>query len=391
MPKILEGVRVLDLSQFISGPWGSKFLADQGAEVIKVEPPGMGEALRMFVFFDKQIGPLFTIINRNKKSITLNLRVSEGQEILKELVKHSDVLLENFTPGTMEKWGIGYEILRKINPRLIYAAISGFGQTGPLRNRTAFDIIAQATSGVAHAMNIEGPPRIPIADYSAGHLIALGIVEALYWREKSGKGQFIDLSMQDMMYSINIRGQVREFMDRAKDRELTSRILPTYNQYPTKDGQRVAIVSLTEKQFKRLMHIVGRPELTKDRRFKNPVKRMDYVDILDEVLKEWTLTKTRDEIIKILESERIPCGPVITIDEIHDQPQLEARGMYIRKFEFEGIKRATIPGPVLKFSETPGSVETKGPDLGEHNSEIYSELLGYSSEKLQSLRKNGII
>ncbi|MHA1650411.1 MAG: CaiB/BaiF CoA transferase family protein, partial [Candidatus Helarchaeota archaeon] len=275
--------------------------------------------------------------------------------------------------------------------RLIYAAISGFGQTGPLRNRTAFDIIAQATSGVAHAMNIEGPPRIPIADYSAGHLIALGIVEALYWREKSGKGQFIDLSMQDMMYSINIRGQVREFMDRAKDRELTSRILPTYNQYPTKDGQRVAIVSLTEKQFKRLMHIVGRPELTKDRRFKNPVKRMDYVDILDEVLKEWTLTKTRDEIIKILESERIPCGPVITIDEIHDQPQLEARGMYIRKFEFEGIKRATIPGPVLKFSETPGSVETKGPDLGEHNSEIYSELLGYSSEKLQSLRKNGII
>jgi len=391
LPKILEGVRVLDLSQFISGPWGSKFLADQGAEVIKVEPPGMGEALRMFVFFDKQIGPLFTIINRNKKSITLNLRVSEGQEILKELVKHSDVLLENFTPGTMEKWGIGYEILRKINPRLIYAAISGFGQTGPLRNRTAFDIIAQATSGVAHAMNIEGPPRIPIADYSAGHLIALGIVEALYWREKSGKGQFIDLSMQDMMYSINIRGQVREFMDRAKDRELTSRILPTYNQYPTKDGQRVAIVSLTEKQFKRLMHIVGRPELTKDRRFKNPVKRMDYVDILDEVLKEWTLTKTRDEIIKILESERIPCGPVITIDEIHDQPQLEARGMYIRKFEFEGIKRATIPGPVLKFSETPGSVETKGPDLGEHNSEIYSELLGYSSEKLQSLRKNGII
>jgi CoA:oxalate CoA-transferase len=143
---MLDGIRVLDLSQFISGPWGSTFLADQGAEVIKVEPPGFGEAMRMFVFYEKQIAPLFSILNRNKKSITLNLRIPEGQDILKELVKHSDVLLENFTPGTMDKWGIGYNILQDINPRLIYAAISGFGQTGPYRNRTAFDIIAQATS-----------------------------------------------------------------------------------------------------------------------------------------------------------------------------------------------------------------------------------------------------
>ncbi|NVM30953.1 MAG: CoA transferase [Candidatus Helarchaeota archaeon] len=390
--RTLDGIRVLDLSQFISGPWGSKFLADQGAEVIKVEPPGFGEAMRMFIFFDKQIAPLFTIVNRNKKSITLNLRTPEAQEILKDLVKHVDVLLENFTPGIMEKWGIGYETLKKINPRLIYAAISGFGQTGPLRNRTAFDIIAQATSGVINAMQLDGPPGIPLADYSAGHLIALGIVEALYWREKSGKGQFIDLSMQDMMYAVNIRAQAREFIDRAKERELmASRWLPTYNQYPTKDGLRVAIVSITEKQFKNLMTLIGRPELTRDRRLKNPVKRMDNIEFLDEALETWTKSKTREEIIQILEENRIPCGPVMTIEEVHDIPQLEARGMYIRNFEFEDVEKATIPAPVLKFSETPGAVVTKGPALGEHNKEIYQDLLGISSEKFEQLRKKGII
>ncbi|NVM52086.1 MAG: CoA transferase [Candidatus Helarchaeota archaeon] len=392
MPRTLEGVRILDLSQFISGPWGSKFLADQGAEVIKVEPPGFGEAMRMFIFFDKQIAPLFTIVNRNKKSITLNLRTSEGQEILKDLVKSVDVLLENFTPGIMEKWGIGYKTLKEINPRLIYAAISGFGQTGSLRNRTAFDIIAQATSGVINAMQLDGPPGIPLADYSAGHLIALGIVEALYWREKSGKGQLIDLSMQDMMYAVNIRAQAREFIDKAKERELmASRWLPTYNQYPTKDGFRVAIVSITEKQFKRLMNIIGRPELTRDRRLKNPVKRIDNIEFLDEVMETWTKTKTREQIIQLLEENRIPCGPVLTIEEVHDLPQLESRGMYIRNFKFEGVEKATIPGPVLKFSETPGTIETKGPDLGQHNKEIYEDLLGISSEKLEELKKKGII
>jgi CoA:oxalate CoA-transferase len=393
MPKILEGIRVLDLSQFISGPWGACFLGDQGAEVIKIES-GLGEAMRTFVLFNKQTAPLFSILNRNKKSITLDLRTPEGQGIFKDLVKVSDVLLENLTPGTMEGWGLGYETLKKVNPRLIYAAISGYGQTGPLRNRPAFDLIIQGAAGTLHAMGIDGPPGIPLGDYSAGHLIALGISQALYWREKTGKGQFIDLSMQDMMYAVNLRAQTREFVDQASKKgheQYMTRILPTYNQYPTKDGRRVTIVSLTEKQFKRLMEVIGRPELYRDRRLKNMFKRMENVDFLDEVLGAWTVTKDRDEIVDLLEKRHIPCGPVLTVDEVRSHPQLEARGMFVRKFQFEGVKQATIPGPVLKFSETPGSVDTKGPELGEHNKEIYQGLLGLSAEKLEELKKKGII
>jgi crotonobetainyl-CoA:carnitine CoA-transferase CaiB-like acyl-CoA transferase len=394
MPKIFEGIRVLDLSQFISGPWGAIFLGDQGAEVIKVESPGLGEAMRVFVFYNKQIAPLFAILNRNKKSVTLDLRKPEGQEVLKELVKVSDVLIENFTPGIMDRWGIGYDVLKEINPRLIYAAISGYGQTGPLRNRPAFDLVIQATSGVLHAMGITGPPGIPLGDYSAGHIIAIGISQALYWREKTGNGQFIDLSMQDMMYAVNIRAQSREFIDMAKKaghENYVTRILPIYNQYPTQDGSRVAIVSLTDKQFKRLMQIIGRPELLHDRRLNNTVKRMQNVELLDEVLEAWTTTKDRDEIVDLLEKQHIPCGPVLNVDEVRSQPQLEARGMYLRHFTFDGVKQATIPGPILKFSETPGSVDTKGPALGEHNEEIYESLLGFSAEKVVEMRKKGII
>lgn len=394
MPRILEGIRVLDLSQFISGPWGATFLGDQGAEVIKVESPGMGEAMRIFVFFNKQIAPLFSILNRNKKSITLDLRTTEGQDILKELVKVSDVLLENYTPGTMDGWGIGYDVLKEINPRLIYAAVSGYGQTGPFSNRPAFDLIVQATAGTLHAMGLEDAPGIPLGDYSGGHVIALGISQALYWREKTGNGQFIDLSMQDLMYAVNIRAQTREFVDITRMRgheKYMTRFMPTYNQYPTKDGLRVGIVSVTEKQFKRLMEIIGHPELCHDRRLNNPVKRMDNVEFLDETLSEWTLTKDRDEIVQLLEQRHIPCGPVLTVDEVRSNPQLEARGMFIRHFSFEDVKQATIPGPILKFSETPGAVETKGPALGEHNEEIYQGLLGIPAEKIAEMKKKGII
>ncbi|MFX0133327.1 MAG: CaiB/BaiF CoA transferase family protein, partial [Candidatus Hodarchaeota archaeon] len=301
MKKLLEGVRIADLSQFLSGPWGSMLLADQGAEVIKIEPPGAGEAFRFFIIFEKQVAPLFCILNRNKKSITLNLRLKEGQEIFKKLIAECDVLLENFTPGTLAKWNLDYEtVLKKINPRLICASISGFGQKGIERycKKTAFDVIAQAVGGVLHTMNIKKAPRMPIADISAGNFIALGISQALFYRERTGVGQAIDLSMHDMMYAMNFFAHAREFIDVAKERDLDSPIiLPTYNQYPTADDNRVAIVCVTEKQFERLCKCIGKPELYRDKRFSNPMKRIRNAEEWDVYLEEWTLEHTRNEII----------------------------------------------------------------------------------------------
>ncbi|MBN2152738.1 MAG: CoA transferase [Candidatus Lokiarchaeota archaeon] len=390
--KILEGIRVLDLSQFISGPYCSSYLADQGAEVIKVEVPPYGEAMRLFTLFDKQMSPLFSILNRNKKSITIDLSQAGAKDVFLNLVEKADVVLENFIPGTMKRWGVDYDVLVGKNPRLIYAAISGFGQTGPRSDLPAFDLVAQAAGGIMHASNItEGTPRIPFADYSSGLACALGIMQALFHRERTGEGQFVDLSMQDLMYSVNVRAQVNEFMDKARSRDLTARLLPTYNQYHTRDGKSVVLVTITENQFKRLMGVIGREELVSDERLSNVVKRMDHIEFLDEVLEAYTQKHDRDEIVKVMRENRIPCSPVVQIDEIQEDEQLAARGMFNRSFSFDDVARATIPNPVIKFSGSPADIATKAPDLGQHNEEVYAGLLSMDSDSLKKLKRRHVI
>ena len=391
--KTLDGIRILDLSQFISGPYGSSYLADQGAEDIKIEAPPYGEPMRLFTMFDKQMAPLFTILNRNKKSITLDLGRAEAKDMFLKLVERADVVLENFIPGIMKRWGVDYNVLEARNPRLIYAAISGFGQTGPRSELPAFDLVAQASGGILHASNItEGTPRIPFADYSAGLAIALGITQALFYRERNdGKGQFIDLSMQDLMYSMNIRAQVNEFMDKARSRDLTQRILPTYNQYPTRDGKKVVLVTITENQFKRLMTVMGREDLLQEERLANVVKRTDHIDFMDETIVAWTTKHDQAEILKVMKENRISCSPVVRIDELLQDEQLAARNMFNTSFSFDGVARATIPNPVLKFSGTPGNITAKAPDLGQHNAEIYTGLLGIDAETLDKLKRKKVI
>ncbi|MFO8020778.1 MAG: CaiB/BaiF CoA-transferase family protein [Promethearchaeia archaeon] len=396
MPKIFEGLRVLDLSQFISGPWTSIFFADQGAEVIKVESPPFGEAFRLFVLYDKTIFPLFSILNRGKKSISLNLRKEKGQKIFKKLVKESDVVVENFVKGTMEKWGIGYDVLKEIKPELIYAKISGYGNFGVERytKKTAFDIIIQAQAGVLDALDIKtGPPKLPIADYTAGHVAAMGISQALYYREKTGKGQFIDVSMHDLMFSINMRAQAKEFIPLASNLDLGSKFLPIYNQYHCQDGL-IAMTTLTEKQFKRLCeNVLDRPELVDDPRLSNPIKRFEHVELLDEFIEDWTRKKTRKEAIEALEAVRIPCGKTLTIDEVHDHPNLKERGMLVDHFDFSKweVDKASIPGPLIKFSETEGKVSAPGPEFREHNEEVLCDLLGYNKKQLKEWKKKKII
>jgi CoA:oxalate CoA-transferase len=312
------------------------------------------------------------------------------------LVKKSDVLIENFVKGTMERWGLGYPELNKINPRLIYAKISGYGNEGleKYTSKTAFDIIIQSEAAILDALGLkEGPPKLPIADYTAGHVAAIGISQALYHREKTGKGQFIDISMHDLMFAINMRAQAREFISMSKTLELGTKFLPVYNQYKTKDGM-IVLTTLTEKQFQRLMNdILNKPELLEDPRFNNIIKRFNHVDELDEIIRKWSKNLTRDEAIRQLEKVRIPCGKVIHMNEVHKHPNLNERGMLVQNFDFSewGVEKATIPGPLIKFSEVSGRVESAGPVFGAHNDEIYIDLLGYSKEELEQFRSEKMI
>ncbi|MHA1731303.1 MAG: CaiB/BaiF CoA transferase family protein [Promethearchaeota archaeon] len=392
MKKIFEGIRIVDVSHFISGPWSTTFFAQQGAEVIKVEPPPFGDSMRMFSVFDKQIYPLFSILNNDKKSVTLNLRKPEAQEVFKKLVAVSDVVVDNLVVGTMEGWGVGYEQLREVKPDIIYISISGFGRAGLDRyvTKTAFDLIAQGVSGTLDAMQVEDAPGVPIADYSTAHVAAIAIASALFHRERTGEGQLVDISMHDVMYAINLRAHAREFLDRAAKIHDMSRILPIYNQYPTKDGHKITVVVLTEPQWARFCdNVLGKPELKTDPRFDNPVKRFDYVDELDVIVSEYTKGKTREEALLELEAQKIPCGAVLTVDEVRDHPQLAARGMLRTDFDFSkwNVERATMPGTIIKYSRTPGDLTHPAPDLGSDTKDVLCGILGYSEEEFKKLRR----
>ncbi|TFF63810.1 MAG: CoA transferase [Promethearchaeota archaeon] len=340
--------------------------------------------------------PLFSILNRGKKSISLNLRRKEGQEIFRRLIKKSDVVVENFVKETMEKWNLGYKLLKEINPRLIYAKISGFGNEGLDRytKKTAFDLIIQAESGILDALDIkEGPPKLPIADYTAGHVAAIAISQALYYREKTGIGQFIDISMHDLMYAINMRAQAKEFMPMAQKLDLGSKFLPIYNQYSTKDGL-IVFTTLTEKQWVKLAEeVLKKPNLLNDPRFDNPIKRFKYVDLLDDMIENWTKTLTTEQALKILESHRIPCGRSISMKEAVNHPNLRARGILNQQFDFSKwtVEKASIPGPLIRFSETKGSVESAGPEFKSNNDDIYCGLLGYTRDDLDQFKKKKLI
>jgi CoA:oxalate CoA-transferase len=340
--------------------------------------------------------PLFSILNRGKKSISLDLRKDEAKEIFSRLVEKSDVLVENFVPGTMENWGLGYNALKKINPRLIYTKISGFGNEGLERyiKKPAFDLIIQAQAGILDALDLkEGPPKLPIADYTAGHVAAIGISQALYYREKTGKGQFIDVSMLDLMFAINMRAQAKEFMPMATTLDLGTKFLPVYNQYHTKDGL-IAFTTITENQWTRLCeNVLKRPDLAKDFRYDNPIKRFYHVNELDTIIEEWTKNLTREEAIKILEAARIPCGETLSMYEVHKHPQLKARGMFCDQFDFIkwNVDKATIPNRLINFSETKGSVDAPGPEFGINNEQVYCGILGYNKDDLKKWKKEKII
>jgi len=397
MPRALDDVKVLDFSRMYAGPFCTMVLRELGAEVIKVEIPGGGDGVR-------NIPPItqggesyiFVNLNRGKKSITLNLDTQRGQEISKELVKKVEVVVENFTPGVMDRLGLGYEELKKVNPGLIYASLSGFGHTGPRRLQPAYDTVAQAMGGF---MSVTGFPDNPptkagpgLADFVSPLYTTISILAALRHREKGGKGQHIDISMQDCIWAITavqfaaIYFHTGEVPPRVGNRQLEA---TPFGTFPARDGY-VVIAVVTVGQWENFLRVIGREDLIGVEEYATQVERLKRWQEVDAMIEEWTKTRSVKEIVETLNNAHLPCSPVPTFDEVANDPQLLSREMVI---EVEQLLSGNlkVPGSVFKLSETPGEAKYSAPFLGEHNYEIFRDLLGYGEAEINKLAQEGII
>jgi len=392
----LDGIRILDLSRFQACPLCGMILADMGAEVIRIEPPE-GAPDRTW----GQLGPdgetlLYKVVSRNKKAVTLNLNRSEGKEIFYELVRRSDVLLHNFTPGAPTAKEINYERLKELNASIIVAAVSGYGQNGPDSKNPCFDSVAQARSGSMVINGFPGDPLlktgIPYIDVSSGLFAALGVLLALYYREKMGRGQAIDVSLFDTAFFATqsvgtlllyiLTGEIRK--------QIGNRGFHSYNGCFKAKDRWVQIATPTNSIWKRFLRAIGREDMSHDPRFKNDMERFYNADHIDPIVKEWVEQRAAEEVISLLQRARVPCGVVNTIDQSLTDPQVKAREM-IKFLDYPELGKIPVPGIPIKLSLTPGSINTPSPKLGEHNEEVYGGLLGFSPEKLFGLKQEGII
>ena len=394
----LDDLRVIDLSSFISGPFASVQLAEFGAEVIKVELPGVGDALRRFGTLTENGDSLPWLSEcRNKKSVTIDLRKPDGARLLKALVQKADILIENFQPGTLEKWGLGWELLHELNPRLIMVRISGYGQTGPYRDRPGFGRIANAFGGLSFLAGYpDRPPVTPgsatIPDYLTGAYGAMGVLLALQARHRTGRGQMIDIGLYEPVFRIldelapayQLKGYVRQRMGPG-----TVNVVP-HSHYPTSDGRWIAIACTNDKIFERLAQAMDEPHLAQPQAWGVLAHRERDRDQVDQHVGEWTARHTRDELLERCERYQVPCGPVYAIDEIFDDPQFAARENILTMTD-PRVGELAVPNLVPRLSETPGSVKWLGPALGEHNDEILGDLLGLSAAERERLQNDAVI
>lgn len=389
----LPGLRVLDLSRFIAGPYCAMLLGDMGAEVVKIEPPWEGEYARRAL---PQVNgtSLYTfIVNRNKKSLAIDLRSEQGLALLHELVRTADVLVENFRPGTMEKMGLGWQEVHQMNPRLVMARISGFGQDGPLADKQCFDGVAQAMSGLMELTGpADGPPTMIgsfMCDYSTGMYAALGILAALNARHESGRGQLVDVSLLEsatsmLMTAIPEHALFGTEMTRRGSRD---RYVAPSNTFETSDGRHILIVGGDDNMFPRLTRAMKQPELVHDPRFVTMASRRDNVEAVEAVVAEWMKRHTADELVAMLEAQGVPCAKVARIAEVAASEQLRHRG-HIVDMEFGGQK-VPMQGVTIHLSDTPLQVRTPIPSVGAHNAEVLHGWLGWSAERVEQLKTSG--
>ena len=394
----LENIRVLDIGGGLAGPIVATLLADFGAEVIKIEEPGKGDWLRHLIPPFKDVGLWWAVEGRNKKTITLNLNKPKGQELLKKMVPWADVVVENFTPGTLEQWNLGYEVLRELNPGLVLVRCSGFGQEGPYKNRIAYDRIGQAFSGVVYRTgHPESPPvfcGVSIADYNTAIFGALGTLIALYHRDTvgHGQGQIVDSCLYESVLRL-YEAFIILYDQQGIIAERTGNIRRLWmpgGLFTTKDDKLVLVTIAMDQHFTALTKAMGRDDLAQDPPFQTLEGRAEHGDFLNSILSEWVATKTAKELMEISQQYRFAMAPVYNAKDICEDEHFRQRGSVI-EVEHPVLGKVKMQGITPKLSRTPGRVRHPGRAMGEDTDEVLSQILGYSQREIETLRAEQVI
>jgi len=392
----LQGVKVLEMGALIAGPYASGLLAQFGADVIKIEPPKEGDPLRKWRKLHNGTSLWWYTLSRNKKSVTLDLKFEEGREIVRRLVAEADIVIENFRPGTLENWGLGWNELSAINPALIMVRISGYGQTGPNRERPGFAAIAESMGGLRYVTGFQDRPPVRVGvslgDTLASLYGALGALMAMHHlKVNGGNGQFIDVALYEAVFAV-MESLIPEYSVQGNVRERSGSSLPGIspsNTYPCADGQYVIIAGNGDAIFKRLMRAIGREDLGDDPDLKHNDGRVRQNDKLDAAIAAWTMQHDLEHVLVVLDKAAVPNGRVYTAEDISKDPHYKARNM-IERFELPDGQPIDLPGIVPKLSETPGRTNWIGPKLGEHTDEVLASV-GIGADELKRMRSFGII
>ncbi len=391
----LKGYRVIELGQLLAGPFTGCMLGYFGAEVIKIESPEGGDPIRGWREVQDGTSLWWHSLGRNKKSVTIDLKSEQGIELVKQLINSADVVIENFRPGVVEKWGIGPEQFTQTNPKLVYARISGYGQTGPYAKKPGFASVCEGMSGFRYVNGFDGGPpvrpNLSIGDTIAGIHTALGITMALLEREKSGQGQVVDVALYEAMFNL-MEAVVPEYDGAGVVREpsgsTVTGIAPT-NTYQCSDGKYVVIGGNGDSIFQRLMIGIGHPDLAEDPRLANNAGRVEHEDEIDQIIGGWCSARSVDEVLQVMEAQRVPAGPIYNVEDMFNDEHFQARGMF-EQVEING-KPLKIPAILPKLTRSAGKTQWPGPELGQHNDEVLKGLLGLSDDEIQNLSNEKVI
>jgi formyl-CoA transferase len=390
----LANLKVIEMGQLIAGPFAAKTLADFGADVIKIEPPKVGDALRKWRLLKDGTSVWWQVQSRNKRSLSLDLKQAEAQDIVRTLITEADVLIENFRPGTLEGWGLAPEELLELNPKLIVLRISGYGQTGPYRDKPGFGVVAEAMGGLRH-LTAE-PGRVPVrVGVSIGDTLAslhgvIGILLALQERHQSGKGQVIDIALYEAVFNC-MESLLPEYSAFGEVRQAGGSALPGIapsNAYLCADGGYVLVAGNGDSIFKRLMKMIDRADLANDPALENNDGRVARVAELDQAIGVWAKKMTTDQALELLDSVAVPAGKIYTIADIANDPHFKARGN-IETIQMQDGSKLDVPGVIPKLSRTPGSIKTLAPNIGENTDEILQSI-GLTEAQVASLKERGI-